>query len=141
MKKTINILLNLIRIALGFIFIYAAIPKILRPDEFADAINNYRILPYFLVNIVAICLPWVELLFGLFLVLGFRIKAVSFGVLLLMVVFMAAILSAWARGIDINCGCFGTGTEAISYKEIVRDIIFLIMALLTFIKTPRWRTL
>lgn len=141
MKKILNIFLNLIRIALGVIFIYAAVPKILRPDEFADAINNYRILPYFLINIMAICLPWVELFFGAFLVLGIRIKAASFGVLLLIVVFISAILSAWARGIDINCGCFGTGTEAISYKEIIRDIIFLIMALLTFLKTPRWRTL
>lgn len=141
MKKILNIFLNLIRIALGIIFIYAAVPKILRPDEFADAINNYRILPYFLVNIMAICLPWVELFFGTFLVLGIRIKAASFGVLLLMVVFIAAILSAWARGIDINCGCFGTGSETISYKEIIRDIIFFIMALLTFLKTPRWRTL
>jgi uncharacterized membrane protein YphA (DoxX/SURF4 family) len=136
-----NILLNLVRIALGVIFIYAAIPKILRPDEFADAINNYRILPYFLVNLMAICLPYVELLIGIFLIFGFRIKAVSFGALTLMVIFIIAVFSAWIRGIDINCGCFGTGKEIISYKEIIRDIIFLLMAFLTFLKTPKWHTL
>lgn len=141
MKKFLNILLNLIRIALGVIFIYAAIPKIFRPDEFADAINNYRILPFFLVNIFAICLPFVELLFGLFLIIGLRIKAASFGTLILMTIFIIAIISAWIRGIDINCGCFGTGTESISYKEIIRDILFFGMALITFLKTPKWRTL
>lgn len=141
MKKFLNILLNLIRIALGAIFIYAAIPKILRPDEFADAINNYRTLPFFLVNIFAVCLPFIELLYGLFLIIGFRIKAVSFGTLVLMTIFIIAILSAWIRGIDINCGCFGTGTESISYKEIIRDILFFGIALITFLKTPKWRTL
>lgn len=141
MKKFLNILLNLIRIVLGVIFVYAGIPKILRPDEFADAINNYRILPFFLVNIFAICLPYVELLFGLFLILGFRIKSASFGILILMFVFIAAIISALIRGIDINCGCFGTSNEIISYKEIIRDFLFLGMALVTFLKTPKWRTL
>ncbi len=136
-----NILLNLIRIGLGIIFIYAAVPKILRPDEFADAINNYRILPVFLVNLMAICLPYVELLIGVFLIFGFRLKAVSFGSLVLMMIFIIAILSAWIRGINVNCGCFGKGEEIISYKEIIRDIIFLLMALITFLKTPKWRTL
>lgn len=140
MKKISNIFLNLIRIALGLIFIYAAIPKILNPNEFSDAVNNYRILPYFLVNIVAICLPWVELLFGVFLVIGIRLKAASFGVLLLMVLFIIAIASAWIRGININCGCFGLKEEIISIKEIMRDILFLLMALITFIKTPKWQT-
>lgn len=135
-----NILLNLIRIGLGIIFVYAAVPKILRPDEFADAINNYRILPVFLINLMAICLPYVELLIGIFLIFGFRLKAVSFGSLALMIIFIIAILSAWIRGIDVNCGCFGTGEEIISYKEIIRDIIFLLMALITFLKTPKWHT-
>lgn len=126
---------------IGFIFIYAAIPKILRPDEFADGINNYRILPYFLVNLLAIGLPYVELLFGIFLFLGKRVKAASFGTTLLMIVFIIAVLSAWIRGIDITCGCFGSGGEIISYKEIVRDIVFLLMSLITFLKTPKWQTL
>lgn len=141
MKKFIFVLLNLIRIALGIIFIVAAYPKIIRPDEFADGINNYRILPYFLVNIMAICLPWVELLFGLFLVFGLRLKAVSFGVLVLMVVFITALISAWVRGIDITCGCFGTGGEIVSYKEIIRDFAFLFMAIITFLKRPKWHAL
>ncbi len=124
---------------IGFIFIYAAIPKIIRPDEFADGINNYRILPYFLVNLLAIGLPYVELLFGLFLFIGIRIKAASLGTTLLMVVFILAVLSAWIRGIDITCGCFGSGGEIISIKEIARDIIFFLMSIITFLKTPKWK--
>ncbi len=141
MDRVLHIFLNLIRMGIGFIFIYAAIPKIIRPDEFADGINNYRILPYFLVNLLAIGLPYVELLFGIFLFIGIRIKAASFGTTLLMVVFILAVLSAWIRGIDITCGCFGSGGEIISLKEIGRDIIFFLMSIITFLKTPKWKNL
>lgn len=136
MKKTWTLIRLLVRIALGAVFVAAAAPKILRPDEFADSINNYHILPYFLINLSAIALPWVELLFGLFLIFGFRVKAASLATTLLLLVFLAAIISAWARGINISCGCFGTGkgSPPISWHEVVRDSLFLAMSLLTYLK-------
>ena len=126
----------LARVALGVIFIAAALPKMWRPDQFADAINNYRILPYFLVNAAALALPWVEGLFGAFLIAGFRVRAASLATTIMMSVFLAAIASAWARGIDITCGCFGTGAGdvPISWHEIVRDSLFLLLSLWVFTK-------
>lgn len=126
----------LARLALGGVFIAAALPKMWRPDQFADAINNYRVLPYFLVNLSALALPWVEMLFGVFLVVGFRVRAASLATTIMMTVFLAAIVSAWARGIDITCGCFGTGAgnAPISWHEVVRDSLFLLLSLWVLIK-------
>jgi len=131
-----SIVYILARVALGGIFIVAALPKMWRPDQFADAINNYRILPYFLVNISALALPWVEFLFGAFLIVGFRIRVASLATTIMMTVFLAAIISAWARGIDITCGCFGTGAgdAPISWHEVVRDSLFLLLSLWVLLK-------
>jgi uncharacterized membrane protein YphA (DoxX/SURF4 family) len=138
MKKFRPLLFILIRIALGAIFIAAAAPKIWRPDEFADSINNYRILPYFLVNLSAITLPWVEMLFGLFLVLGFRVKAASLATTIMMVAFLAALISAYARGINIDCGCriplLTSKETVIGWREFLRDAIFLAMSLLVYLR-------
>ncbi len=136
MRRFWKIAYVVVRIALGLVFITAAAPKMWRPDEFADAVNNYRILPYFLVNRSAITLPWVEMLFGLFLVFGFRVKAASLATTILLAVFLSAILSAWARHIDISCGCFGTGAGSppISWHEVVRDALFLAMSLFVYLR-------
>jgi len=122
----------LLRVALGAIFVYASFHKILRPDQFADGINNYHILPVFLVNLVALTLPWIELMFGMFLIFNFKAPAASLAVTIMMVVFIIAMISAWMRGIDTGCVCFSNEGEAISIKEVVRDSGFLIMSLFVF---------
>ena len=128
-----SVIFVLTRIALGGIFIAAALPKMWRPDQFADAINNYRVLPYFLVNANTLALPWVEFLFGAFLVAGFRVRAASLATTIMMAVFLAAILSAWARGIDITCGCFGTQDAAkTGGVTLLRDLGFLALAILGY---------
>ena len=88
------------------------------------------------VNAAALALPWVEGLFGAFLIAGFRVRAASLATTIMMSVFLAAIASAWARGIDITCGCFGTGAGdvPISWHEIVRDSLFLLLSLWVFTK-------
>lgn len=138
MKKIWPVLFLLVRIALGVVFIAAAAPKIWRPDEFADSINNYRILPYFLVNLSAIALPWVEMLFGLFLVFGFRVKAASLATSLLMIMFLAALISAYARHINIDCGCqiplLSSKGAGIGWREFLRDTLFLAMSLMTYLR-------
>ena len=58
------------RWVLGVIFIYASIDKIVYPSAFSDAINNFRLFPGVLIDLLAIWLPWLELLAGLFLILG-----------------------------------------------------------------------
>ena len=76
MKNIFNnkYLLLIFRVIVSFVFIYAGIEKISDPAGFSDAINNYRILPLFLVNFFAIMLPWIELFAGVLLLFGISVK-------------------------------------------------------------------
>ena len=125
-KKWKKIILIVIRIALAIVFIYAAIPKIIDPTQFAQDIDNYKILPYFAVTILAIILPWLELLVGLFLIVGIWLPAAAFITAALNIVFIIAIASAMYRGLDIDCGCFSTGDSLVGWKRLFEDFFLLI---------------
>jgi putative oxidoreductase len=93
---------------------------------------NYRILPYYLVNLSAITLPYVEALFGLFLIFQLFTPAVALGLTILMFVFLGALFSAFLRGIDTGCGCFSATAEPISLTQIFRDMLFLVMGIYVY---------
>ncbi len=103
-------LLILFRIIVGFVFIYAGILKISDPAGFSDAINNYDLLPLSFVNFFAITLPWIEVVAGLFLLFGISVKENSFIISVMLVVFIFAIVISLGRGLNIECGCFGTSS-------------------------------
>ncbi len=128
---------------LGAVFIYASIDKILHPAAFAKAIYNYQILPDTLINLTAVMLPWLELIVGLFLIIGlFREGSVCIATLL-MLVFLGAMIFNLARGLDIHCGCFSTSADGESNVpmawNVIRDGLFLIPALYLFCRTFRRR--
>ena len=110
MKKILNNELFLLaaRILLGFVFVFAAVSKTAEPESFAQAIDNYKLLPEFLINISAIMLPWIELCTGLLLLFGVSVKENSAILSGLLIIFILAILISLLRGLDIECGCFGT---------------------------------
>ncbi|MFB3903160.1 MAG: MauE/DoxX family redox-associated membrane protein [Acidobacteriota bacterium] len=116
------------RLILGGVFIYASVDKIAHPDQFAEIVYNYKLMPGMTVNIMAIVLPWVEMVAGLFLVLGVWVKdsAAILGALLL--VFIGAIGVNLARGLDFDCGCFSTAAshKSASIMLIVRDLVLLL---------------
>src|SRR5262249_24330786 len=111
-----------VRIALGLIFIVAALPKIVDPPAFAHAVYNYRILPGSLVNLVALTLPWLELLSGLALVLGLFRRAATLVVGGLLLVFLAGISLNLARKNPIDCGCFDPKAAGKSREERLADM-------------------
>lgn len=104
---------RLARVAIGLVFVVAALGKIGDVSAFAGQIVNYRLMPLGSVNLLAITLPWIELLAGLGLVLGVRPRAGAVIVLVLMAIFTVAVGSAWARGLDFECGCFGKASAAV----------------------------
>ena len=97
------------RLFVGITFIYASYYKIVDPDAFARSIWYYHMVPGSLINLMALVLPMVELLCGLALILGLFYRGSVLLVNLMTVMFIAALLSAVARGIDIDCGCFKAG--------------------------------
>ena len=106
-------LVRLARIGIGVVFLAAALGKIGDTAAFAGQIVNYRLLPIAPVNLLAITLPWIELLAGLALVLGVRARSGAVIVLVLMAGFTVAVGSAWARGLDFECGCFGKASASV----------------------------
>lgn len=100
-----------LRIALGLVFIVASLDKIRHPENFAANIANYRMLPYQLINFVAITLPWIEVVTGSFLVMGIWIRANAWIASTMLSAFAIAILQALLRNLDISCGCFSTNPE------------------------------
>ncbi|MBK7629418.1 MAG: DoxX family membrane protein [Ignavibacteriales bacterium] len=104
-------LLLVLRITLGFIFIYAGTEKIANPEAFAISISNYRLFPIAILNLFAITLPWIELISGLLLLFGIAVKENSAILFSLLLVFTMAIIISLFRGLSIDCGCFGKGTQ------------------------------
>jgi uncharacterized membrane protein YphA (DoxX/SURF4 family) len=120
-----------IRTVLGFVFIFAAISKATDPDVFARAISNYKLLPLFSINFLAIILPWIELCAGILLVFGISIKENSAILSGLLLVFIIAIAISLGRGLNIDCGCFGTvGGTKIGIQKILENIGLLILGLI-----------
>jgi uncharacterized membrane protein YphA (DoxX/SURF4 family) len=120
-----------IRTVLGFVFIFAAISKVTEPDAFARAISNYKLLPLFSINFLAIILPWIELCAGILLVFGISIKENSAILSGLLLVFIIAIAISLGRGLNIDCGCFGTvGGTKIGIQKILENIGLLILGLI-----------
>ena len=138
MKKN-NMFFMILRIILGVLFIFAGATKVGNPAAFADDINNYRMLPYILVSLMAVVLPWIEIIAGLLLVFGKFLHGASFTLIVLNIVFIIAISSALARGLDIDCGCFsmeGTASR-IGVLRLVEDVIYLGMSLAIYLRAAR----
>lgn len=120
-----------IRIVLGIVFIFAAVSKVAEPELFARSISNYKLLPIFLVNILAIILPWIELCAGLLLIFGVSVKENSAVLSGLLSVFIIAIIISLIRGLDIECGCFGTVDGAkVGIQKILENIGLLLAGLI-----------
>ncbi len=102
-------LLWLLRAAVSGIFIYAGVVKMRDPQAFAESIASFRLLPRILINPAALTLPPLEVLAGIAALAGRNLRrAGAFCLLTLLLVFLAALVSAQARGLSVDCGCFGT---------------------------------
>jgi uncharacterized membrane protein YphA (DoxX/SURF4 family) len=119
---------------LGGVLFAAGWLKIFTPAKSQMSVRAYEVLPISIANFLGIALPWLEVGFGILLILGIavRLSAIVGGGL--MVVFIAAISQAWARGLSIDCGCFGGGgtvdpSETKYLSEILRDIGLALLAL------------
>jgi putative oxidoreductase len=122
---------------LGYVFISACLHKIAFPEYFAVDVATYGIVPLYLVNLIALILPWVELAAGLMLVAGFKSRSAGLMVFGMMTVFIIALAMALADGLDMSCGCFASqgaqGEDPISYKTVLRDLGWLALSLYVFL--------
>lgn len=121
------------RLGLAAVWLISGAIKAADPIQTYAAVHAYQVLPNSLVSPVAAVLPYLELAFGLLVLLGIgtRLMGVLSGLLLL--VYIAGVAQSWARGLTIDCGCFGGGGQVAAGQtqypqEILRDIGFLALA-------------
>jgi putative oxidoreductase len=129
--------IGLCRVLLGGVFLYASFGKILDPKTFAGHLVEYDLIDSAaFVRLLAVVIPWVEWFCGIFLILGVFVRSVSLLSTTLLVAFLLSMIQAKVRGLNINCGCFGTGEEPIGVLTLARDSIFLVMSLLLLTSSP-----
>ena len=127
----------LARLILGGVLIVAGALKVGNLQKSAMSVRAYEMLPIWLANFFGYALPWVEIGIGALLVLGVAVRMMGALGALIMLGFIIAIAQAWARGLSIDCGCFGGGgaidPEDTKYlSSILRDIGFLALGVFLY---------
>lgn len=133
----------LARLSLGGVLLVAGALKVSHPDKSAMSVRAYELLPLSVANAFGYALPWIEIGVGLLLIIGIAVRVNSFIGVGLMLLFIIAISQAWARGLSIDCGCFGSGgqidpKDTKYLQEILRDFALGVAGLFTY-KYPHGR--
>jgi uncharacterized membrane protein YphA (DoxX/SURF4 family) len=132
------------RLALGVVFVVSGALKAGDLAASGRAVVAYRLLPYGLATTAGAVLPFLEVALGLLLIAGLATRLSAIVAAVLLVIFIAGIGSAWARGLRIDCGCFGSGGDLAAnrqptyFSETIRDIALLLAAGLLAVR-PRTR--
>jgi uncharacterized membrane protein YphA (DoxX/SURF4 family) len=122
-------LLLVFRIVLGGLFVYAGVVKVVDPLGFAQDIRNYRLVGQTLSFIAAVVLPWLEILAGAFLIAGVWRRGAALVITGLLVFFIVLTLITMARGLDVDCGCFGSLSRKSGWGVVLEDLGMLFLGL------------
>jgi putative oxidoreductase len=128
------------RLLVSAVFLIAGLAKVGAPGAFADTVREFHLIPASLVLPFAFIVPWLEILFGAYLVVGFMSRVGAAGIIVLLVCFEVALLGALLSG-DIHhaCGCFGSagsgpiisflaGGDTVTWWDVIRDLLLGAMA-------------
>jgi putative oxidoreductase len=129
-----RILIWLMALAVAATFVVAAWGKIVNPGDFAQATYRYRMLPLVLLHPFALFMPWLELIGGLALLLPPLRRGAALLVGLMNIMFITALITALARSLNIECGCFGAGGHGVDTGLIFRDLLMLVACALILIQ-------
>ena len=137
MKKLSPWLGLVFRLVVGGVLLVAGYLKAFNPSKAKMAVRAYEALPIPVANILGVALPWIEIGAGLLLILGVAVRQTAIFSGFLMLIFIIAIAQAWARGLSIDCGCFGGGGQVDAkdtkyVQEILRDFGLGLMSLYLF---------
>jgi hypothetical protein len=136
-----DLLTMLSRLLIGGMYIIASYYKIIEPASFAKSILYYHMVPGSLVNLMALILPWLELVIGVALIVGVSYRGAVYWANILLVVFIIALASTIVRNLDVECGCFKAGQSATSaaWSSLTFDVVAMLFSLqLLFSRSKRW---
>ena len=118
------------RLALAWLFLGAAWPKLVCPAAFSVSVAAYRIAPDSLINLTAVTLPWTELFVGIGILIGLRVRACALILIGQLLFFIAMLAIAITAGVTAeSCGCEVPGfTEEFGWDSVWRDVVFIALA-------------
>jgi len=132
---------RIVDLIVGGIFVYAGVVKVLDPVQFANDIDNYKTLPWFVSVRLAFYLPWLEIFCGLAVVFRFLYRGGLLILTALILVFIGATIAAKMRGLDITCGCFGHASKNWNFStHLVLDLLIVLAAAVLFSRVRRTET-
>ncbi|WP_026425062.1 MauE/DoxX family redox-associated membrane protein [Actinokineospora inagensis] len=134
---------TLFRLGLAGVWLVSGWVKASDPNQTYIAVHAYDVLPSGVVSVVAGAMPFLELALGVLLLVGLGTRITAALSCLVLLAFVAAVAQSWARGLSIDCGCFGGGGQVAKGdtrypQEIARDIGFLVLAVWLLVR-PRTR--
>lgn len=136
-----RILLILGQVILAAIFIYAGYAKLREPwPQFAVAINSFQLVPLNWLEPLAKYVPWAELLLGLWVLSGFLLRWSGLVTSLVLAFFFAVLIRSYALGLNVDCGCFGSGEAPLGPKRLAEEAVMLALALAVSIAAFRRRS-
>jgi uncharacterized membrane protein YphA (DoxX/SURF4 family) len=131
--RVLDVVGTVARLGLAAVWLTSGVLKAIDPDQTYIAVRAYDVLPPIGVEVVAGVLPWFEIALGLLVLLGVGLRTVGVMSILLLLVFITGVSQAWARGLLIDCGCFGGGGavapgQTAYVQELLRDTGFIVLA-------------
>lgn len=134
--------LLLLRFAVAGIFLYAGVTKIADPQSFADSIATFQMMPPQLINLLALGLPPFEVILAVMILTGWKLRPAAFGILALTVVFAIALVQALVRGLEVDCGCFGSGEPSVwkTWASLGRDLLLMAAAAWLYFRSHQQAT-
>ncbi|MBO0839604.1 MAG: DoxX family membrane protein [Sciscionella sp.] len=132
--KTLDAIGTVVRLGLAAVWLFAGVPKLTDLNQNYLAVRDYRLFNDATASVVSAAQPILEIALGVLLVLGIGIRVTGALSALLLLIYIAGITQAWARGLHIDCGCFSRGgtvaPDQTTYPaDIARDVGFLALAL------------
>lgn len=121
---------------LGLTFIYASFHKIISPADFAKIVYGYDLFPVIFINLIAIALPFLELITGLALIIGIYPRSAAIIINTLLLAFITVLAINLIRGHEFDCGCFSASQSGYSSSPkltLVRDVIYFILGAQIFL--------
>jgi uncharacterized membrane protein YphA (DoxX/SURF4 family) len=123
---------KLVALVIGVIFIWSGVPKLYHPYQFLAAVYSYQLLGLLPGRLLAMVLPWTEVLVGFCLVAGIAREAGLLTAAMLCSMFLVAQIWALAHSLPISCACFSGSGELITYSTLGRTFLMLLCAVFCY---------
>jgi len=126
-------LTTLARLVVGGVFVVASIDKIVNPHEFAQVVDAYEFFPLATVNLIAIVVPWLEVVVGLMLIGGLWLRSTALVAAVMLTGFIVILAWALGHGLEVSCGCYDTtGGSVVSWNRVIEDVGLLGLSIWIF---------